>query len=124
MAGNLVNYLPFLRIIVKILAHTVYRKHLKPFDAISSTGYLYGRSDKRSGLIYLSPHYFSTVAIGKTLKLSPSFPPLNTVRATFIAYSAPSYSSILKQLDYKQCCTHQRINSPFLRKVTSSYSIL
>lgn len=24
-----------------------------PFDAISSTGYLYGRSDKRSGLIYL-----------------------------------------------------------------------
>ncbi|MFK4468456.1 hypothetical protein ABH960_004053, partial [Bacillus sp. RC252] len=35
--------------------------------------------------------YKSFVAIGKTLKLSPSFPPLNTVRATFTAYSVPSY---------------------------------
>lgn len=33
--------------------------------------------------------------------LSPSFPPLSTVRATFITYSAPSYPFILKQPDYK-----------------------
>lgn len=41
------------------------------------------------------------IAIGKTLKLSPSFPLLHTQRATFTALGVPSYSFRLKQLNYK-----------------------
>ena len=41
------------------------------------------------------------IAIGKTLRLSLSFPLLHTVRATFTAHGVPSYSFRLKQLNYK-----------------------
>ncbi|WP_216087033.1 hypothetical protein, partial [Lysinibacillus sphaericus] len=40
------------------------------------------------------------IAIGKTLKLSPSFPLLHTQRAAFTALGVPSYPFRLKQLNY------------------------
>lgn len=35
-----------------------------------------------------------TIAIGNPLKLSPDFPPLHTVHATFTAHGAPSNSAV------------------------------
>ena len=38
----------------------------------------------------LNHHFSLVIAIGKHLKLSPAFPPLHTVRATFTAHGVPS----------------------------------
>ena len=47
------------------------------------------------------------IAIGKTLILSPSFPPLHTVRATFTAHGVPS---IVYYHDFALSCYIDIIN--------------
>ena len=81
------------------------RDELYDFEVYNSMGISKPNFDrkKRKALVDLACalKIEEYVAIGKTLKLSPSFPPLNTVRATFTAHGVPSYPFILKQLDYK-----------------------
>lgn len=48
-----------------------------------------------------------SIAIGKTLILSPSFPPLHTVRATFTAHGVPS---IVYYHDFALSCCINVIN--------------
>ena len=42
----------------------------------------------------LGPEISRRIAIGNPLKLSPDFPPLHTVHATFTAHGAPSNSAV------------------------------
>lgn len=65
------------------------------------------------------------IAIGKTLILSPSFPPLHTVRATFTAHGVPS---IVYYHDFALSCYVNMINmiilsSNFLSIVVSFLQI-
>ena len=58
------------------------------FDTVLDSNISYMQSDKPA--LHKQLH---EIAIGNSLKLSPTFPPLRTVHATFIAHGAPSVSS-------------------------------
>ena len=46
-------------------------------------------------ICYFTTHeHLRPIAIGNPLKLSPDFPPLHTVHATFTAHGAPSNSAV------------------------------
>ena len=43
---------------------------------------------------FMAHEHLHPIAIGNPLKLSPDFPPLHTVHATFTAHGAPSNSAV------------------------------
>lgn len=74
--------LNFVNLLVRILSITRDNTKLKIIKASIKTWILFNFTSILPACI--------TMWIGKTLILSPPFPPIHTVRATFIAYGVPS----------------------------------